>query len=170
MTCAVRTPLKVEEPGLRDAMRQAAGGVSVVTAGIGADRAGLTVVSATSLSVDPPTMIVCVNRAASALPVIRRYRHFCVNILTVDQQAVAERFSGRGGVYGEGRYAGATWSQLETGALALDGALASIDCVVDEMIERHSHAILIGSVSAIRLGHGRPLIYSQGGYGEFLAA
>jgi flavin reductase (DIM6/NTAB) family NADH-FMN oxidoreductase RutF len=170
MTCAVRTPLKVEEPGLRDAMRQAAGGVCVVTAGIGAERTGLTVISATSLSIDPPTMIVCVNRAGSVMPVIRRYRHFCVNILAAGQQAIADRFSGRDGSRGEGRYAGATWSLLETGALALDGALASIDCVVDEMIERHSHAILIGSVSAIRLGHGEPLLYSQGHYGEFSAA
>jgi len=170
MTFAAKIPLEVAQPELRDAMRQAAGGVCVVTAGLGADRTGLTVTSATSLSLDPPTMIVCVNRNASAMPVIRRYRHFCANILSSEQLAVAERFSGRGGSRGEERYAGATWHTQETGALALDGALAAIDCVVDEIIERHSHAIIIGSVSAIRLGHGTPLLYGQGRYGSFQPA
>lgn len=170
MTFAAKIPLVVAEPELRDAMRQAAAGVCVLTAGLGAERTGLTVTSATSLSLDPPTMIACVNRNSSALPVIRRHRHFCANMLAADQQAVAERFSGRDGSRGEARYAGAGWQMLETGALALDGALAAIDCVLDEVIERHSHAILIGSVSAIRLGHGTPLLYGQGRYGAFQPA
>jgi len=157
-------------PSLRDAMRQIAGGVSVITAGIGEERTGLTATSATSLSLDPPTMIVCVNRAASAWPVIRRNRHFCVNILGARHADVADRFAGRGGVKGAERYAEAFWSALDTGALALADALAAIDCEVEEIVERHSHGIVIGAVRAVRICDGEPLVYSQGRYGVFAPA
>ena len=65
----------------KQAMRHLIGGVSVITAGADEARTGLTVTSAISLSLDPPTMLVCVNRNASAWPVIQRERHYCVNIL-----------------------------------------------------------------------------------------
>jgi len=151
-------------PTLRDAMRLAAGGVAVLTAGEGDERAGMTVTSAASLSVDPPAMIVCVNRDASALPVISRRRHFCVNLLAADQEGVADRFAGRGGVNGAARYQGSRWRRLATGALALEGALASIDCQLEELIERHSHVIVIGAVRAIATRPGEPLVYNQGVY------
>ena len=66
---------------LRDAMRHVAGSISVITAGTGAERTGLTASSVVSLSLDPPTMIVSINRTASAWPVIRRHGHFCINLL-----------------------------------------------------------------------------------------
>ena len=66
----------------------------------GETRTGLTVTSAISLSLDPPTMLVCVNRNASAWSVIQRERHYCVNILDARHQHVADRFAGRGGVKG----------------------------------------------------------------------
>lgn len=155
---------------LRDAMRHVAGGVSVITAGIGADRTGLTVTSAVSLSMDPPTMIICVNRGASSWPVIQKHRHFCVNILGHEHRAVAERFSGRGGIKGPERYDGASWTTLVTQASVLDGAVAAIDCEVEEFIERHSHAIVIGAVKAVRVNGGAPLVYGHGRYGGFAAA
>jgi flavin reductase (DIM6/NTAB) family NADH-FMN oxidoreductase RutF len=163
-------PVKVPSIGsssLRDAMRLLAGGVSVITAGEGDERTGLTVTTAVSLAVDPPTMIVCVNREASAWPVIRRYGHYCVNVLAHDQQHIADRFAGRGGVRGASRYENASWRALFTGALALEGALASIDCEVEEFIDRHSHSIIIGAVRSIHANPGRPLIYNQGAYGGF---
>ena len=84
----------------KQAMRHLIGGVSVITAGADEARTGLTVTSAISLSLDPPTMLVCVNRNASAWPVIQRERHYCVNILDSRHQHVADRFAGRGGVKG----------------------------------------------------------------------
>lgn len=153
---------------LRDAMRHVAEGVSVVTAGTGDDRTGLTVTSAASLSVEPPTMIICVNRNASAWPVIQRHRHFCVNYLAHTQRDIAERFAGRDGVKGRDRYAGASWTTLVTQAPVLTDALASIDCHVEEFIERHTHAIIIGLVGAVHVNGGKPLIYGHGRYGTFL--
>lgn len=152
---------------LKGAMRQLAGGISVITAGIGEDATGLTVTTAHSLSVDPPVMIISVNRNSSGYAVISRYRHFCVNILGGDQRDVAERFSGFGGIKGRDRYAGRTWSVLTTGALALDGALASIDCEVSEIIDRHSHGLILGDVRQVRLAEdpATQLVYRGGSYG-----
>jgi flavin reductase (DIM6/NTAB) family NADH-FMN oxidoreductase RutF len=164
MNAVVKQPVQVGAPTLKDAMRQMAGGVCVITAGIGEERSGLTVTSAASLSIAPPTMIVCVNRKASALPIIQLRRHFCVNVLSARQRDVADRFAGRGGVKGAERYAGAEWRALETGALALEGALASVDCEVEEFVERHSHVIVIGAVKALQVRPGRPLVYGGGGY------
>jgi flavin reductase (DIM6/NTAB) family NADH-FMN oxidoreductase RutF len=157
----------VEIPAFKDAMRQMAGGVSVITAGVGEERTGLTVISAVSLSMTPPTMVVCVNRSASAWSVIHRRRHFCVNALGAHHQSVADRFAGGGGVKGAARYEGANWSALATGALALDDCVASVDCEVEEFVERHSHTIVIGAVRAVRMKGGPPLLYSQGQYGAF---
>lgn len=169
MTIAVRSPLDFTHhpASLRDAMRHVAGGVSVITAGIGDDRTGLTVTSAISLSIEPPTMIVCVNRGASSWPVIQKHRHFCVNILGSTHRDVAERFAGRGGIKGQERYLGASWTTLATEASVLDDALAAIDCEVEEFIERHSHAIVIGAVKAVKLNGGEPLVYGHGRYGAF---
>ena len=154
---------------LRQAMRHMAGAVSVITAGTGEHRTGLTATSATSLSLEPPTMLICVNRQASAWPVIRRHGHFAVNILAAHQGAVADRFAGRRGAKGAARYEGAAWHELASGASGLDDALAVIDCTVEEIIERHSHAIVIGAVVSAGLGSPPsldPLVY---GHGRFSA-
>ena len=153
--------------GLKQAMRHLVGGVSVVTAGIGPERTGATVTSAHSLSMEPETMLISINMSSSTWPVIRRTGHFCVNILRSDQRAVADRFAGRDGLKGAARYEGAAWSVLETGALALDGALASIDCEVDHILERHSHALIFGAVRAVVTGGGPALVYSHGHYGGY---
>ena len=167
MTMTLRQiPVSADEPAsFRDAMRRLVGGVSVITAGAGAARTGLTVTSAHSLSVDPPTMLVCVNRNASAWPVIRREGHYCVNLLGARHQHIADRFAGRGGIQGADRYEGARWRQFPSGAFGLEDALAVIDCTVEEIIERHSHGIVIGEVRSIHVGAaGEALIYGHGRY------
>ncbi|MGF9567200.1 flavin reductase family protein [Neorhizobium sp. BT27B] len=169
---AVEPTLHLAAPSSEDlkaVMRHVAGTVSVVTAGDREDRTGATVTSATALSVDPPTMIVNINRSSSTWPVIARHGHFCVNILDIEDQVVAERFSGKDGLKGGQRYGGAEWTTLVTGAAALVGSLASIDCEVEEVIERHSHAIIIGRVVAVRSRGGSPLVYSHGKYGSVLS-
>ncbi|WHQ69798.1 flavin reductase family protein [Methylorubrum extorquens] len=149
---------------LKQAMRRLVGGVVVITAGTGEDRVGLTATSAVSLSVDPPTMLVCVNRASSTWPVIARRRHFCVSILGAGQQATAERFAGIGGLRGAARYRGADWTIMESGASGLTEAQAIVDCALEDVIERHSHAILLGAVRAVRLNRmERPSLAYGGG-------
>ncbi|MBO0145205.1 flavin reductase [Agrobacterium sp. Ap1] len=160
----VHSEFRATPDSLKSVMRQVAGTVSVITAGVGDARTGATVTSATALSVDPPTMIVNINRSSSTWPVLASHNHFCINVLGVEDQAVAHRFSGADGLKGVQRYEGAQWTTLSSGASALIGALASIDCEVEEVFERHSHAIIIGRVLAIQLRGGAPLLYSQGRY------
>jgi flavin reductase (DIM6/NTAB) family NADH-FMN oxidoreductase RutF len=149
----------------RGAMRHLTGGVSVITAGRGAEITGMTVTSVSSLSVEPASLIVSINRESSSWPVLKRHGFFGVNILAADQLEVAERFTGKGGLKGAERFAGARWITRVSGVPLLTGALAAIDCAVDEIVERHSHAIVIGRVLDITSStHTAALAYWQGRY------
>jgi flavin reductase (DIM6/NTAB) family NADH-FMN oxidoreductase RutF len=168
MNSAVRTVKNdrdVSSADFRGAMRQLTGGVSVITVGRAQDITGMTVTSVASLSVDPPTLIVSINRESSSWPLLGRYGCFGVNILTADQVDVAERFAGKGGLKGADRFTGAQWTTRVSGVPLLAGALAAIDCEVEEIVERHSHAIVIGRVLDLRLSpRTAALAYWQGQY------
>jgi flavin reductase (DIM6/NTAB) family NADH-FMN oxidoreductase RutF len=168
MNSAVRTiknDRDVSSADFRGAMRQLTGGVSVITVGRAQDITGMTVTSVASLSVDPPTLIVSINRESSSWPLLGRYGCFGVNILTADQVDVAERFAGKGGLKGADRFAGAPWTTRVSGVPLLAGALAAIDCEVEEIVERHSHAIVIGRVLDLQLSpRTAALAYWQGQY------
>lgn len=158
----------VEPEEFRTTLRQLAGAVSVVTAGRGDDRSGLTATSVTSFSAEPPAVLVAVNLRSSALPAIRAYRHFAVNVLNAGQQPLADRFAGRDGLRGAARFQGSDWASLVTGAPVLVGALAVIDAELEEVIERHSHALLIGRVKAVASdGQAGALLYWRGDYACF---
>lgn len=144
------TEIPVSSADFRGAMRHLTGGVSVITAGRGRDITGMTVTSVTSLSVDPPTLIVSINRDASSFPLIRRHGAFGVNILAADQLDVAERFAGKDGLKGADRFASAQWVTAVSGVPLLVGALSAVDCEVEEIVERHSHGIVIGRVRDIK--------------------
>src|ERR1700761_6591532 len=106
---------EVSQDDFRGAMRQLTGGVSVITVGRGKEISGMTVTSVSSLSVDPPALIVSVNREASSWPVLKRHGFFGINILAADQLEIAERFSGKGGLKGAERFAGAQWTARVSG-------------------------------------------------------
>jgi flavin reductase (DIM6/NTAB) family NADH-FMN oxidoreductase RutF len=146
------------------AMRHLAGGVSIITVGQAGNITGMTVTSVTSLSVDPPSLIVSINRSASSWPLLKANGFFGVSILNADQIEIAERFTGKGGVTGADRFAGAEWITRVSGVPLLADALATIDCEVEHIVERHSHAIVIGRpldmqlsqrTAALAYWHGR---------------
>jgi flavin reductase (DIM6/NTAB) family NADH-FMN oxidoreductase RutF len=156
---------EVSSTDFRGAMRQLTGGVSVITAGRGKDISGMTVTSVSSLSIEPATLIVSINREASSWPLVKRHGFFGVNILTSDQIDIAERFTGKGGLKGAARFAGAEWVTRASGVPLLVGALAAIDCEVEDIVERHSHAIVIGRVLDLQLSsRTAALAYWQGQY------
>jgi flavin reductase (DIM6/NTAB) family NADH-FMN oxidoreductase RutF len=162
---SVSIETEVTSGDFRNAMRQLTGGVSVITAGRGRDISGMTVTSVSSLSVDPPALIVSINREASSWPLVKRYRFFGVSILTSDQIDIAERFTGKGGLKSADRFAGARWTTRASGVPLLVGALASIDCEVEDIVERHSHAIVIGRVLDVAVSpRTAALAYWQGRY------
>jgi flavin reductase (DIM6/NTAB) family NADH-FMN oxidoreductase RutF len=138
----------------RRAMREFAAGVAIVACGAGDNRAGCTVTALTSLSLSPPTLLVCLARDALTLARLRESGAFSVNLLAARHRELADLFSGRGGVHGPARFALGRWAPLITGAPVLADALAAIDCRVEEIIERHTHAIVIGAMAGMRHGEG----------------
>ncbi|MCW6510891.1 flavin reductase family protein [Lichenifustis flavocetrariae] len=156
--------------GLRAAMRQLAGGVCIVTVGEGEERRGFTATSVTSLTLDPPCILVCVNRKVSALPTILRHKRFGVNILAEHHAGLASRFAGVGDIKGAARFGEGHWLQSPAGLPQLADALAAVGCDLEESVERHSHLILIGAVHAILHGaQAAPLLYADGRFGRFEA-
>ncbi|EJN04933.1 conserved protein of DIM6/NTAB family [Phyllobacterium sp. YR531] len=166
----VHNDLTVESASFKDSMRHLAGAVSVITVGRGDDRSGFTATSVSSLAIDPPSVIVSLNRESSSWAVLQRHRSFCVNVLAHDQKHIADNFAGRGGIKGLERYRDAEWQELVTGTSALKNALTVLDCELDEAVERHSHGILIGRVRAVTLRtEAEPLLYWHGAYRHITA-
>jgi flavin reductase (DIM6/NTAB) family NADH-FMN oxidoreductase RutF len=145
-----------DSANFRLAIREFASGVAIVTCANGKERAGCTATALASFSLTPPSLVLCLERSSSTLAVLVQAGAFAVNILAAEHGALASRFAGRNGVEGEARFEEGDWSPLETGAPALVDALASLDCRVEEIIERHTHAIVIGAVLAVRVGGKRP--------------
>ncbi len=155
----------VDGAAFRRAMRTLASGVAVVASGDGADRVGCTVVALASLSLTPPTLVVCLSRTSSTLVRLRQTRAFSVSLLAARHEDVAHRFSGRGGVHGVRRFDGARWTTLATGAPILVDAVSAFDCLVEEVIERHSHAIVLGAVVSLEEGVDEPVLaHARGAY------
>ena len=149
----------------RKAMRKLTSGVAIVACGDGEKRTGCTVTALASLSLTPPTLIVCLARASSTLAGVRDARSFSVNLLAARHEALAHRFSGRGGLHGLKRFDGAEWGALATGAPILSDAVAAFDCLIEEVIERHSHAIVLGAVVSLSEGADEPpLAHWRGKY------
>ena len=138
------------EHQFRAVMRRLAGGVSIITARHDEDINGMTVTSLTSLSASPPRVLVSVNRQASSFALIERYGVFGVNILGSDQQELASRFS-NGRLKGPQRFEGVPWSAGTSGVPLLGNSLATVECRVEEIIERYSHGIIVGSLLSFEL-------------------
>lgn len=155
----------VEPDAFRSAMRHFASGVTLITAGEGAGRRGLTATAVCSLSAAPPSLLVCVNRDAESFAAIQNQRSFCVNMVAAEHQSLAKRFSGQDGVRGIERFSKGNWTTLVTGAPVLADALAAFDCDVLDIIQRETHAIFIGGVRAVHMSENQTaLVYRAGRY------
>ena len=155
----------MDQQTYRDIMRHHAGAVTIISVGTPGGRTGLTATAFCSLTDDPPTVVACVNRNASAHDLIAKHRAFCVNVLASPQQDTAMRFAGRVGHEGEQRFDEGAWTTLATGAPVLEGALANLDCEVVETHNGKTHTIYLGRVRAGRVqGEAKPLIYFKGDF------
>ncbi|MGE8686205.1 MAG: flavin reductase [Achromobacter sp.] len=138
----------------REAMSGLGAAVNVITSEGKAGLAGCTVSAVCSVTDDPPTLLVCINRASKNNAVIRENGNLCVNVLAGDQRHIAMRFASRN-VPMESRFAAATWDRLETGAPALVDAVAALDCEVMSMNEVGTHTVFYCEIKAIRSTAGR---------------
>jgi len=121
----------------------------------------------TSLSVDPPSLLVCVGRTASIARALVRLRHFSVNVLAAGQVEVAQAFGGQLAAVGAARFDYGHWRGLEgRGVPMLAGARASFDCEVAHVHDWATHHIVIGTVRAVQLApEAQPsLAYADGQY------
>ena len=158
-------PPAVGAEDFRRGMRRLAAGVTIVASAHGGERSGLTATAVTSLTAEPPQLLVCVNRSTAAHEQIRKGEALCVNALALEHRALAERFAGIGGIHGPGRFEAGSWTTLATGAPVLADALAAFDCVVVDAVDVATHTIFICRVVAVRAREdGVPLAWESGGF------
>lgn len=150
----------------RTLLRNQAGAVAVISVGLPGNRTGLTATAVCSLSDNPPTILVCINKNASAHDPIGHAQAFGVSFLSAEQQQVAAVFSGQTEAQGEARFAiTGPWRQLTTGSPILADAVASLDCRVVEEHSYSTHTIYIGAVEDGAVSEeADPLLYFRGGF------
>ncbi|MBR0797224.1 flavin reductase [Bradyrhizobium jicamae] len=147
----------------RTAMRNVPGAVSIVTTGTRPGRHGLTLTAGCSLSTEPSSVLVCVNKSAGAHDTIKQSGSFCWNILAADHAALAQKFAGKDGSKGDIRFSEALWRELATGSPSLVEAVCSFDCHLSDSYDAGSHTIFVGAVVAQATnGDREPLVYVRG--------
>lgn len=147
---------RLVEPGLyREAMSRLVAAVHVITTHGPAGRTGFTATAVASVSDSPPTLLVCLNRRMRSASAFRQAGHFAVNMLSGEQQAVAESFGGRLSLAGEQRFAVGHWRDGAGGIPCLDSAIAVFECALVESRTIATHDVLVGRVAHVTLGADR---------------
>jgi len=146
------------------AVGQRAMGVSVVTATGSGGPAGFLGLSTAHVCADPPMMVVSIDKKTSALQQVLESRHYAINYLAQDQQAIADMFGGRGDLKGADRFTTAAWGKLASGAPVLENAAGVIDCVLEEAIERFGVMICLGRSVDFATSTREPLVFLRGQY------
>lgn len=147
---------------LRDALGCFATGVTVVTClGPDGSPAGLTVNSFTSVSLDPPLILVCVAKRAASAEALVNAREFAINVLQTGQQPASIRFSRKE----EDRFGATPWSSGESGAPILADSLGVFECKAFAAYDGGDHHILVGEVVKASFDRSLdPLLYFRGSY------
>lgn len=152
-------PVSNEE--FRAALGRFASGVTVVTGKSNDGQPfGITVSAFTSVSLNPPLILVCIDKRSSTHEHFAADRYFAVNILGEDQELQSRRFASKDA----DKFAGVGYATGATGAPLLDGALACLECRVVHTYEGGDHTVVVGEIEATRLGDSKPLLYFRGGY------
>jgi flavin reductase (DIM6/NTAB) family NADH-FMN oxidoreductase RutF len=149
---------------LKQAMRGLASSVVLIsTADADGGRTAMAATSATALTMDPPAMLICINRSVSSYPALLTGADFCINILAIDHLPLARLCSSP--ARGEARFSEGAWERDEQGVPYLADAQAAIICSQDQRIPYGTHDIFIGKVRGVHLPRGiDPLIYVDGAY------
>ena len=141
-------------------MRRLAAGVTIVTTGRAPNRFGLTATAVTSVSADPPTLLVCINRDSDSFAPIMRNKKFAVNLIGSEHHALAGRFGGLFEESGEPRFTHGNWREGVSGSPVLYDAPAAFECELETMHDGASHGIMIGRViRAVTYGDKDPLLW-----------
>ena len=155
--------MTVDASEFKNALKLWASGVTVVTAQSEAQGLkGMTATSFSSVSLDPPQILVCLNQNTDTGAAVLEQKQFAVNILNSEQQNVSNQFAG--GSSQEERFANVAWEAGDNGAPLLTEALACLECRVVEQVLAGTHWIVIGEVQKVVCRTGEPLLYYSSAY------
>jgi len=152
----------VDPEQVRLALREWASGVTIVTSRSGDTVHGMTVSAFASVSLVPPLVLVCADRASNTHGVIAEGRVFAVHVLAAGQEALSDLFADK--AREERRFEGLAWRSGATGAPILPGAVAVLDCRMAAAHDAGDHVIYVGRVEAVERAGGEPLLYHRGAY------
>ncbi|MGH8996018.1 MAG: flavin reductase family protein [Acidimicrobiales bacterium] len=156
-------PGSIDAARFREVLGHFASGVTVVTAQEDVP-VGFTCQAFAALSLDPPMVLLVPGKSSTSWPRIAAAGSFAVNILAVDQEALARSFSVSGG----DKFAGVGWEPgAVTGSPLLEGAIAWAECELGQIHDSGDHEIVTGRVVALGVGSGLPLLFYRGGFGTF---
>lgn len=160
------TELETLRDGLKQAMRRLAATVSIVTVNDDGVPHGMTATSVTSLTMDPPSIVICINNGASIHDPLLRARVFCVNLLCPDHEALCGDFSGKKA--GKERFTAGQWALSEMAPPSLVDGQASVFCEVDGELAYGTHTIVVGRVTKVLVADGvAPLLHQNALFGRF---
>jgi len=162
---ASQAAVTIDQAEFRSVLSDFASGVVVITAMMDGRPVGFTCQSFFSLSLDPPLVAMAPGRSSTSWPKIVKAERLCVNVLAADQEALARVFAVSGG----DKFEGVGWAAPSApgGGPRLHGALAWIDCVVEQVHEGGDHFLVIAAVLGVVAGQGSPLLFYRGGFGAF---
>ena len=155
--------MSVSDNEFKQALSMWASGVTVVTSqsqqyGL----QGMTVTGFSSVSMQPPQVLVCLNKNADTLNSLQASSTFGVNVLSLQQESASNQFAG--GSTQTQRFLDHAWHAADNGAPLLKGSLVCLACRVVEKVSAGSHWVIIGEIEHIECGEGSPLLYYRGAY------
>jgi len=155
----------VDPLSFRRACARFATGITIATV-LGSDGTpqGFTANSFTSVSVDPPMVLLCIDRSANVLPHFQAAPQFGINVLSAEQKELSMRFATRG----QDRFEGVGWRTGVGSSPILEGALAQFECLTRQVWEAGDHLIFLGEVIAAHYEDGAPLLYYASAYRELV--
>ncbi len=147
-----------------EGMSRVAATVSILTTNGTAGYAGLTVSSMSSVSAEPPTLLVCVNMESPSSKIIEKNGVFCINVLRTHHVSISEQFAGLIPFDEALTFSSDEWSSSPSGSPRFNDALVSFDCRIIENRNIGSHMVFYGGIEDVSISDGQPLIYLNRGY------
>jgi flavin reductase (DIM6/NTAB) family NADH-FMN oxidoreductase RutF len=153
--------MPIEKNQLRQVMGHFATGVTIITTfNKDGQMHGLTANAFTSVSLEPPLLLISVDKKAESYPAFEESKVFTINILADEQESLSRKFAVSGG----NKFEGVAYRKGGNGAAILDGTLAHIECTLYAVYEGGDHTLYLGEIQEAEVREGKPLVFYRGGY------
>ena len=152
--------MPIDEAGFREVLSHFPSGVTVVTTALGEELWGMTVASFASLSLQPPLVLICIEKSVKTHDAIARAGRFGVSVLAAHQADVSNRFASKG----DDKFDGIPFRRAQQGSPLIEGAIATMECTVTAQLPGGDHSIFVGEIADATTAPGDPLLYFRGGY------